>query len=358
MTIAMFPDSIRRGRTGRAGSGTCLPAICVFPPSRARVRAKPNTQTGIGVRLPPEWMFGLSRNRCWTWPGARICTRSSSEAGARSSTGSPRLALGTSGSGGFTRRDLARRAAVARIDVEHPAEPRATRYALAELHEFRRPRIGQRVRELRRPDDRRHDGRCRKVGDAETVPDEVTAGADRRFEAVEVRAESLPRSPHPRSVDAHVPAEQGSHEREERAPDEKRPGTEPIRRHAGALGGAIEVRRPEETADVGRDFLVEKRLERERARSLRGIGRIERRVGTPALDLGEDAIRADEGGSRNHEDRELVLPGEQADARHMQAGDERPADVRPALVIERPAHLLVVVRDAEVEEAWRRHGGE
>src|SRR5262249_2902853 len=141
---------------------------------------------------------------------------------------------------------------------------------------------------------------ARKVGDAETVSDEVTAGADRRFEAVEVHTESLPRSPHPRSVDPHVPAEQGSPEGGERAPAETRPGTEPIRRHARALGGAIEVRRPEETADVGRDFLVEKRLERERARALRGIGRIERPVGTPALDLGEDAIRADEGGARDH----------------------------------------------------------
>jgi len=26
---------------------------------------------GIGVRLPPEWVFGLLRNRCSTWPGAR-----------------------------------------------------------------------------------------------------------------------------------------------------------------------------------------------------------------------------------------------------------------------------------------------
>ena len=150
----------------------------------------------------------------------------------------------------------------------------------------------------------------------------------------------------------------GSHEREEGAPDEKRPGTEPIRRHARALGGAIEVRRQKRPADVGCNLFVEERFDREGAGPLRGIGRIEGWGRGAGAHLGEDPVRPDEWRAVDHEDRELVLPGEEADARHVEAGDERPADVRPALVIERPAHLLVVVRDAEVEEAWRRHGGE
>jgi hypothetical protein len=109
----------------------------------------------------------------------------------------------------------------------------------------------------------------------------------------------------------------------------------------------VTVHRPEEAADVGCDLLVEERLDREGARSLCGIGWEERRVGAAALDLGEDPVRPDESHAVDHEDRELVRAVEEADARHVEAGDERLTDVRPALVIERPAHPSEIGVDGE-----------
>src|SRR5881409_2340514 len=55
------------------------------------------------------------------------------------------------------------------------------------------------------------------------------------------------------------------------------------------------------------------------------------------------------------QDGQLHLPGRPQRPRHV-AQRERPAHVRDALPVERPARLLVVVRDREVpEDGWPGH---
>src|SRR5439155_15979172 len=56
-----------------------------------------------------------------------------------------------------------------------------------------------------------------------------------------------------------------------------------------------------------------------------------------------------------HEDRQRLLPRHPEDARNVEAGQERAAHVRDALPVERPARLLVEVREAELPEDGRRH---
>jgi len=52
------------------------------------ILARPEEERpGIGVRLASEWVFGLPRNRCSTWPGARSNPRVGSSRASRGAWG-------------------------------------------------------------------------------------------------------------------------------------------------------------------------------------------------------------------------------------------------------------------------------
>ena len=56
-----------------------------------------------------------------------------------------------------------------------------------------------------------------------------------------------------------------------------------------------------------------------------------------------------------NEHRRLGLPGHPGESRDVQAGVERPPDVRNPFEVQRPAHFLVEVREREVPEDGQRH---
>jgi hypothetical protein len=156
------------------------------------------------------------------------------------------------------------------------------------------------------------------------------------------------------AIDPHVAPERGHEEREDPPPDPRGALARSHGRHARARISVREVGRPEEPPQLGRDLVVEVRLDRERALALRRILGVERPLRRDAIELGEDARRARDRRAVDHEHRQLALPAHDACAEEMERRHERLARVREALAVEGPAHLLVVVRDLEVEQMERR----
>jgi hypothetical protein len=113
-----------------------------------------------------------------------------------------------------------------------------------------------------------------------------------------------------------------------------------------------------EQADVGPQLLVEEVLQLERAAALLGVGGIERRLGEALLERGDYLGRVADRPPLELQHREgdvAGVAGEPHRGRDVGAGDgDGAADVRHPLVVERPAHLLAVVRDVDVPESGFR----
>src|SRR3954454_16722824 len=206
---------------------------------------------------------------------------------------------------------------------------------------------------------RRHDGGDergdREVGDAEAVAHEVAVRLQLAAEALAGEVHLLQRVRDALVVDAeHLPharpheGELGTGEREARATGARHEGPQ---EETGVGQGVVD----HEQARIRAELLVEEVLEIERPAALLEVRGVERRVRVGVLEVGDDARRiADrvpvldedgEGGRRAARQltRELAVP----------PGNGGLADVGDALVVERPADLLVVVRDLEVVEDGR-----
>src|SRR5262249_55414626 len=122
-------------------------------------------------------------------------------------------------------------------------------------------------------------------------------------------------------------------------------------RELGLWQELIEQRAPHVRAEL----LVEELLERERPAALRRVGRVERRLRPQALEALDDARRVVDRLAVEHQDGQRLLPRHPEHARDVEAGQERAAHVRDALPVERPARLLVEVREAKLPEDGRRH---
>ena len=111
----------------------------------------------------------------------------------------------------------------------------------------------------------------------------------------------------------------------------------------------VEERHP---PDLGADLGVEVVLELERPRALRRVGRIQGRVGVKLLQRGDDRRRVADGPAVDLEDRQRApaAAGQPGRVEGMKARERRLAHVGHALVVERPARLLVEVRDLDVPE--------
>ena len=127
--------------------------------------------------------------------------------------------------------------------------------------------------------------------------------------------------------------------REERAQEELAAGQHP----AG-----------DEDPHVGSQLLVEEVLELERAPARAGVGRIERRLGVTVLDGLDDPRRIADCHAVELQYGERRRAGEAPRDRPVASRLHRASHMGDALVIERPAHLLVVVRHLEVPEDGRR----
>jgi hypothetical protein len=101
--------------------------------------------------------------------------------------------------------------------------------------------------------------------------------------------------------------------------------------------------------------LVEEILQRQRPRTLARIGRVERRVGMAALELGDDPRRIADRFAVELEQRERPAAAEPPRPQRVQPGRRRAKAVSDALEVERPAGLLVVVREGDVPEHRRGH---
>ena len=104
-------------------------------------------------------------------------------------------------------------------------------------------------------------------------------------------------------------------------------------------------------AEVRSQLLVEELLEFERATPLRRIVRVEPRVRPAHLDRGDDSGRiADRATVEGQHRCRRGIPGQALGLHHVGPGKQRTADVGDVLVVKRPAHLLVVVRDLELPQ--------
>src|SRR5438552_10582605 len=101
------------------------------------------------------------------------------------------------------------------------------------------------------------------------------------------------------------------------------------------------------------EVLVEELLELERAPALPGVGRIQRRIGKALLERGDDARGVPDRSAVDLEHGEGGHPAGQGKRdKHVGPGQRIAADVPYALVVERPARLLVEVRELDVPEHW------
>jgi hypothetical protein len=113
-----------------------------------------------------------------------------------------------------------------------------------------------------------------------------------------------------------------------------------------------------EQAGVRRQLLVEEVLQLEGPTALGGVGGIEGGIRMALLERGDDRGGVADGLPVEPQDRKRAAAaprqGERDD--HVDTGHRRPALMLDALVIERPADLLAVVRDRDVpEHRLRRH---
>ena len=133
-------------------------------------------------------------------------------------------------------------------------------------------------------------------------------------------------------------------------------------RHAGHEDPQRDVRIvPEQRRNDGRaqrraKRLVEIILQRERA-LLRGcVTRVQRRLREAFLERGDDPRGIGDGPAVEPQDGQLAL-ARRAPGADQVVGAEHSTAVRDALVVERPAHFFVVVRERNVPQQRSLHGG-
>src|SRR5207244_889992 len=217
-------------------------------------------------------------------------------------------------------------------------------------------RAGQRVGELRRPDERREERRRREVGHAEAIADEVARRLELGLDAVERGDDLLPAARRARSVDPHVLPHDGADGWEQRTVDASRAGPEAERQEGDREIAVGEEPVEDRPPDVWAELDVEVLLELERAAPGRLVAGVERWVGMQALERLDDARRVGDRAAVEHEHRYRSLSRQPEHPRDVERGKERAADVRDALPVERPARLLVVVGEAELPEDRALHG--
>ena len=100
--------------------------------------------------------------------------------------------------------------------------------------------------------------------------------------------------------------------------------------------------------------LVEIVLDCERALPRGRVTRIQRRLRITLFERGDDAGRIGDRPALQEQDRQFALPGRAPGADQVVRA-EHLAAVSDALVIERPAHLLVVVRQRDVPQQRSVH---
>src|SRR5438046_7337009 len=254
---------------------------------------------------------------------------------------------------GGSRPDLRRPAPVPPVHLGGPAAhgPAHQRVTPA------RHRRGQRARgpigELGREYHWREERGGGQVGDAEAVADQIAGGPKLGLETVERREHLLATPRRAAGVDLHVGLHHHSEGGEEGAVEALRDRPVPQReggsRELGLRQELVEERAPHVRAEL----LVEEVLELERPAAVGRVGRVERRLGPQALEALDSARRVVDRLAVEHEDRQRLLPRHPEDARDVEAGQERAAYVGDALPVERPARLLVVVREAELQEDGR-----
>src|SRR5439155_4896159 len=243
----------------------------------------------------------------------------------------------------------------AAVHLGRPVGRPATGEGLAPARDGRGPRPRWRIGELGGQEDHGREERGGgQVGDAEALADQVAGGLELGLEAVERREHLLAAARRACIVDLHVSphhdpegGEEGAVEATSARPEAEREGG---RRELGLRQELVEERAPHVRAEL----LVEEVLERERPAARGVVGRIERRLGSQALEALDDARRVVDRLAVEHEDGDRLLPRHPQHARNVEAGQERAAYVGDALPVERPARLLVVVREAELPEDGRR----
>src|SRR5262249_55665483 len=107
--------------------------------------------------------------------------------------------------------------------------------------------------------------------------------------------------------------------------------------------------------NVGAEVLIEVVFELERGPALSWIGGVERRGRVVALEPLDDPGRVADVFSVDLEHGHLALTRHLLDASHVRSGEQRPPDVRYALVVQRPTRLLRIVRDHELPEDGSVH---
>ena len=110
----------------------------------------------------------------------------------------------------------------------------------------------------------------------------------------------------------------------------------------------------DEHAHVRSELLVEEVLEVEGPRPCHRVGWAQGRLGKAPLERVDDPGRIPDRLLLENQHREGPVTGELLRDRPVPSRDGCATNVRDALVVERPPHLLVVVRDLEVPED-RRH---
>ena len=104
-------------------------------------------------------------------------------------------------------------------------------------------------------------------------------------------------------------------------------------------------------------LLVEELLQRQRALAFGRVLRVQRGLGVAALERGDDGGRVPDRLAVEGQDGErLLAPAREPEGdRHVRGRHGRPAGGGHALVVQRPAHLLAVVRRGDVPEHGRAH---
>lgn len=241
---------------------------------------------------------------------------------------------------------------MAAVHLGDPPKPVVTRERISKLSQGPRDGLGKRIWKLPRHDERRAERRGGQVRDRKTVTDEVAARLKLCLDTVEGGSHLGRSRADGRRVDPVAELVEHREDREHRSHSALGAFAEahPERESGNHTVRVVHEHRAEDCcAELMPELLVEEVLQLHGAPARGFVARIERGIRAKLLERLEDSRRVADRLPLEKENRQCRAPGRPERSRQVVEEEGFP-DVRDPLEIQRPANLLVEVRDGEMPE--------